>query len=50
MMNVLLLIFPIYKRGAVMGLMGLVITTAPAIGPALAGLISFGLALFSMLD
>lgn len=39
MMNVILLIFPIYKRGAVMGLMGLVITTAPAIGPVLAGLI-----------
>lgn len=39
MMNVILLIFPIHKRGAVMGLMGLVITTAPAIGPTLAGLI-----------
>ncbi|OTX33900.1 MFS transporter [Bacillus thuringiensis serovar shandongiensis] len=39
MMNVVLLIFPIHKRGAVMGLMGLVITTAPVIGPALAGLI-----------
>ncbi|MFJ5766240.1 MDR family MFS transporter [Lysinibacillus sp. NPDC093210] len=39
MMNVILLIFPIQKRGAVMGLMGLVITTAPAIGPTLAGLI-----------
>ncbi|MCM3317464.1 DHA2 family efflux MFS transporter permease subunit [Rummeliibacillus stabekisii] len=39
MMNVILLIFPIYKRGAVMGLMGLVITTAPAVGPVLAGLI-----------
>lgn len=39
MMNIILLIFPIHKRGAVMGLMGLVITTAPAIGPAIAGLI-----------
>nr|WP_029055017.1 MDR family MFS transporter [Sporosarcina ureae] len=39
MMNVILLIFPIHKRGAVMGVMGLVITTAPAIGPALSGLI-----------
>lgn len=37
MMNVILLIFPIHKRGAVMGLMGLVITTAPAIGPTVAG-------------
>lgn len=39
MMNVILLIFPINKRGTVMGVMGLVITTAPAIGPALSGLI-----------
>lgn len=39
MMNVILLIFPIYKRGMVMGLMGLVITTAPATGPTIAGLI-----------
>ncbi|PIC58052.1 MFS transporter [Sporosarcina sp. P12(2017)] len=39
MMNVLLVIFPIHKRGVVMGVMGLVITTAPAIGPALSGLI-----------
>lgn len=39
MMNVILLIFPIHKRGAVMGVMGLVITTAPAVGPALSGLI-----------
>nr|WP_233193491.1 DHA2 family efflux MFS transporter permease subunit [Sporosarcina sp. P3] len=39
MMNVLLLIFPIHKRGVVMGVMGLVITTAPAVGPALSGLI-----------
>lgn len=39
MMNVILLIFPIYKRGTVMGVMGLVITTAPAVGPTIAGLI-----------
>lgn len=39
LMNVILLIFPIYKRGIVMGLMGLVITTAPAVGPTIAGLI-----------
>ncbi|WP_374967607.1 DHA2 family efflux MFS transporter permease subunit [Lysinibacillus sp. RS5] len=39
MMNVILLIFPIHKRGTVMGLMGLVITTAPAVGPVLSGLI-----------
>ncbi|MEF2245217.1 DHA2 family efflux MFS transporter permease subunit [Paenibacillus sp. IITD108] len=39
MMNVILLIFPIQKRGAVMGIMGLVITTAPAVGPAAAGFI-----------
>lgn len=39
MMNVILLIFPIHKRGAVMGVMGLVITTAPAVGPALSGVI-----------
>ncbi|MFB9219367.1 DHA2 family efflux MFS transporter permease subunit [Kurthia sibirica] len=39
MMNVILVIFPIQKRGMVMGLMGLVITTAPAIGPTIAGLI-----------
>lgn len=39
MMNVILVIFPIHKRGMVMGLMGLVITTAPAVGPTIAGLI-----------
>src|SRR5699024_8853136 len=31
MTTVLLIIFPIHKRGAVMGIMGLVITLAPAI-------------------
>jgi len=36
---VVLMIFPINRRGVVMGLMGLVITTAPALGPTLAGFI-----------
>ncbi|GGP14919.1 MDR family MFS transporter [Oceanobacillus neutriphilus] len=39
MMNVILLIFPMHRRGIVMGMMGLVITTAPAIGPTLSGFI-----------
>ena len=39
MLNVVLLIFPIAKRGAVMGIVGLVITTAPAVGPTLSGII-----------
>ncbi|MBS4197923.1 DHA2 family efflux MFS transporter permease subunit [Lederbergia citri] len=39
MMTVVLLIFPISKRGVVMGLMGLVITLAPALGPTLSGVI-----------
>ncbi|GGG72633.1 MDR family MFS transporter [Paenibacillus radicis (ex Gao et al. 2016)] len=39
MMNVILVIFPIQKRGAIMGVMGLVITTAPATGPTVSGLI-----------
>ncbi|WP_062046580.1 MDR family MFS transporter [Bacillus sp. JCM 19034] len=37
MTTVFLLIFPIQRRGAVMGLIGLVISFAPAIGPALSG-------------
>lgn len=37
--TVLLLIFPPEKRGAAMGLYGLVVCFAPAIGPTLAGLI-----------
>lgn len=37
MMTIFLLIFPIEKRGTVMGLVGLVIGFAPAIGPALSG-------------
>lgn len=39
MTNVLLIIFPIHKRGVVMGLMGLVITLGPALGPTLSGVI-----------
>lgn len=39
MLSVVMLIFPIHKRGIVMGIMGLVITTAPAIGPTLSGVI-----------
>jgi MFS transporter, DHA2 family, lincomycin resistance protein len=39
MLSVMMLIFPIEKRGVVMGLMGLVITLAPALGPTLSGVI-----------
>ncbi|ASV66684.1 MULTISPECIES: MDR family MFS transporter [Cytobacillus] len=39
MTNVILLIFPANKRGSVMGLMGLVIMCAPAIGPTISGLL-----------
>src|SRR5699024_8407415 len=39
MFNTVLNIFPIKKRGTIMGLMGLVMMVAPAIGPALSGLI-----------
>lgn len=39
MINVILIVVPITKRGAAMGLMGMVITLAPAIGPTLAGFI-----------
>lgn len=39
MFNTVLLIFPINKRGTVMGLMGLVMMAAPATGPAFAGLL-----------
>ncbi|MBM4761760.1 DHA2 family efflux MFS transporter permease subunit [Bacillus sp. B15-48] len=39
MLNVVLLIFPIHKRGVVMGVMGLVITLGPALGPTLSGVI-----------
>ncbi|WP_226665335.1 DHA2 family efflux MFS transporter permease subunit [Metabacillus litoralis] len=40
MTTVFLMIFPINKRGAAMGLIGLVISFAPAIGPALSGWIT----------
>ncbi|WP_090742740.1 DHA2 family efflux MFS transporter permease subunit [Mesobacillus persicus] len=39
MFNTILLIVPPYKRGKVMGLLGLVIMFAPAVGPTLSGLI-----------
>jgi MFS transporter, DHA2 family, lincomycin resistance protein len=39
MFNTILVIYPIHKRGAIMGLMGLVIMFAPAIGPTVSGLI-----------
>lgn len=37
MQTVFLMIYPVNKRGAMMGLIGLVISFAPAIGPALSG-------------
>ena len=39
MFNTALIIFPIHRRGTVMGLIGLVLMSAPAIGPATSGLI-----------
>lgn len=39
MFNVVLMIFPMNKRGAVMGIVGLVITAGPALGPTISGLI-----------
>ena len=39
LMNTILRIYPPQNRGAAMGMIGLVIMTAPAIGPTLAGLI-----------
>ncbi len=39
MFNTALIIFPIHRRGTVMGLIGLVMMSAPAIGPATSGLI-----------
>ncbi len=39
MFNTILLIIPPHKRGKIMGLMGLVIMFAPAVGPTLSGLI-----------
>ena len=37
LMNVMLTVFPVEKRGAAMGIFGLVMITAPAIGPTLSG-------------
>lgn len=37
LMNVMLTSFPVEKRGAAMGMFGLVMVTAPAIGPTLSG-------------
>ncbi|MGE7664844.1 MDR family MFS transporter [Ureibacillus composti] len=39
MMTVILMVYPVEKRGAAMGKIGLVIVFAPAIGPTLAGVI-----------
>ncbi|MEC0111291.1 DHA2 family efflux MFS transporter permease subunit [Paenibacillus taichungensis] len=39
MFNTILLIFPVEKHGAAMGLVGLVIMFAPAVGPTIAGLL-----------
>ncbi|AJS61508.1 DHA2 family efflux MFS transporter permease subunit [Paenibacillus sp. IHBB 10380] len=39
MFNTILLIFPVEKRGAAMGIIGLVIMFAPAIGPTISGLL-----------
>lgn len=39
MMTVILMVYPVDKRGAAMGKIGLVIVFAPAIGPTLAGVI-----------
>jgi EmrB/QacA subfamily drug resistance transporter len=40
MQTVFLMIFPVHKRGTAMGYIGLVISFAPAIGPALSGYIT----------
>jgi MFS transporter, DHA2 family, lincomycin resistance protein len=39
MFSVVLMIFPMEKRGPVMGIVGLVLTAGPALGPTIAGLI-----------
>lgn len=39
LMNTILIIYPPEKRGAAMGIMGLVIVVAPALGPTLSGII-----------
>lgn len=41
MQTVFLLIFPVHKRGAAMGYIGLVISFAPAIGPTLSGWVTY---------
>lgn len=39
MFNTILIIFPVEKRGTAIGILGLVLVVAPAIGPTLAGLL-----------
>ena len=39
MFNVVMLIFPVQKRGPVMGIVGIVLTAGPALGPSVSGLI-----------
>lgn len=39
LMNVLLLIFPVSKRGSIMGLLGIVVTAGPTFGPTISGVI-----------
>ncbi|MED4355118.1 DHA2 family efflux MFS transporter permease subunit [Schinkia azotoformans] len=39
MVNTILIIFPVEKRGSAMGLIGLVLMFAPSVGPSIAGLI-----------
>lgn len=39
LMNVMLVSFPVHKRGAAMGIFGLILMAAPAIGPTLSGII-----------
>ncbi|MEE1132292.1 MAG: DHA2 family efflux MFS transporter permease subunit [Caryophanon sp.] len=39
MFSVVMLIFPIEKRGAVMGIVGIILTAGPALGPSIAGVI-----------
>lgn len=43
MQTIFLLIFPVHKRGAAMGYVGLVISFAPAIGPTLSGWVTSNL-------
>lgn len=39
MFSVVMLIFPVQKRGAIMGIVGIILTAGPALGPSIAGLI-----------